>query len=44
PIMVGIILHNAMYAPEGLAIAGVFLVINLWIIADNWNKYKPMVN
>lgn len=44
PIMVGIILHNVMYAPEGLAIAGVFLVINLWIIADNWNKYKPMVN
>ncbi|RZK74192.1 MAG: DoxX family membrane protein, partial [Pedobacter sp.] len=28
PIMVGIILHNAIYAPEGLAIAGVFLVIN----------------
>lgn len=43
PIMVGIILHNAVYMPEGLAIAGPLLLINLWIIADNWSKYKPML-
>jgi len=44
PVMVGIILHNATYMPEGLAIAGPMLLINLWIIFDNWGKYKPMVN
>lgn len=44
PVMVGIILHNIMYAPEGLPIAGAFFAINLWMIFDNWNKYKPMVN
>ncbi|MFN0293057.1 MauE/DoxX family redox-associated membrane protein [Pedobacter helvus] len=44
PITVGIVLHNAVYMPEGLAIAGPLLLINLWIIADNSNKYKAMVN
>lgn len=44
PLMVGIMLHNAAYAPEGLPIAGAFFIINLWMIFDNWNKYKPMVS
>ncbi len=44
PVMVGIVLHNAVYMPEGLAIAGPLLLINLWIIADNSNKYKAMVS
>ncbi len=44
PVMVGIVLHNATYMPEGLAIAGPMLLINLWIIFDNWGKYKPMVS
>ncbi|WP_343531470.1 DoxX family membrane protein [Pedobacter sp.] len=44
PVMVGIMLHNAIYMPEGLGIAGVLFVINLWMIFDNWNKYKPMVS
>ncbi|MGJ1269758.1 DoxX family protein [Sphingobacterium spiritivorum] len=43
PVMVGIILHNALFEPSGLMIALPFFAINLWIIADNWNKYKPMV-
>ena len=42
PVMVGIIVHNAVYMPEGLSIAGVFLIINIWMIRDNWEKYKPM--
>ncbi len=42
PIMVGIILHNAVFMPSGLAIAGPFFLINLWMIGDNWEKYKPM--
>ena len=42
PITIGIILHNAVFMPEGLAIAGPFFLINLWMIGDNWEKYKPM--
>lgn len=42
PIMVGIIIHNAVFMPSGLSIAGVFFIINIWMIQDNWEKYKPM--
>ena len=42
PVMVGIIIHNAVFMPGGLAISGVFLIINIWMIRDNWAKYKPM--
>lgn len=44
PVMVGIILHNSVFVPEGLMIAGPLFAINLWMIADNWRKYKPMIN
>ncbi|MCZ4243577.1 DoxX family protein [Pedobacter punctiformis] len=44
PVMVGIMVHNAVFMPSGLAIAGVFFAVNIWIIGDNWNKYKPMIN
>ncbi|WP_316810044.1 DoxX family protein [Pedobacter heparinus] len=44
PVMVGIILHNSYFMPSGLAIALPLFAINLWIIADNWNKYKPMIS
>ncbi len=43
PVMVGIILHNAVFEPSGLAIALPLFLINLWMIGDNWNKYKPMI-
>lgn len=43
PIMVGIMIHNAMFAPEGLAIAGVFFLINIWMIIDNREKYKHLI-
>ena len=44
PIMIGIIIHNAVYAPSGLAIAGIFLLINLWVLYDNRNKYEALLN
>ncbi|SHE52749.1 DoxX family protein [Pedobacter caeni] len=44
PVMVGVIVHNAIYEPSGLAIALPFFLINLWIIADNWRKYQPMIS
>lgn len=43
PVMIGIVLHNIVFMPSGLSIAGVMLLINIWIIADNWKKYQPMV-
>lgn len=42
PIMVGIILHNAVFMPSGLVIAGPLFLINVWMIFNNWDKYKPM--
>jgi putative oxidoreductase len=43
PIVVGIVMHNAVYDVKGLIIAGVFLAINVWIIVVNKNKYKPIL-
>lgn len=40
PITIGIILHNAVFMPEGLAIAGPLFLINVWVIFDNWEKYR----
>ncbi|KQC01283.1 DoxX family membrane protein [Pedobacter sp. Hv1] len=44
PVMVGIVIHNAIFMPSGLLIAGVMLLINLWMIGDNWKKYQPLVS
>lgn len=43
PIMVGIVLHNAIYMPSGLTIAGTMFLINLWIIGDNRKKYWQLL-
>ncbi|HBI00114.1 MAG TPA: DoxX family protein [Flavobacterium sp.] len=43
PVMVGIMLHNAVYMPSGLAIAGVFFLINLWVFYENKEKIKGIV-
>lgn len=40
PVLVGIICHNATFAPEGLPIAGVLLLIILWVFYDNLGKIK----
>ncbi|PTT00599.1 DoxX family protein [Pedobacter sp. HMWF019] len=45
PVATGVLAHNITYEPTpGIAIALVLFVINLWIIADNWKKYLPMVS
>ncbi|MBE8722536.1 DoxX family protein [Sphingobacterium pedocola] len=43
PIMVGVVLQNAIYSPSTLSIAGVLLLINLYILFDERRKYKPMI-
>lgn len=44
PVMVGIVIHNAVYMPEGLAIAGALFLINIWMIIDNREKIKNLVS
>lgn len=44
PVATGVLVHNITYeATLGITIALVLFVINLWIIADNWRKYTPMI-
>jgi len=44
PVMVGILLTNTVTEPSGLPIALVLLVINLWVIFENREKYLPMLS
>lgn len=44
PVMVGIMLHNAVFFTQtGVVIGGILFLINVWIIADNWKKYKTLI-
>ena len=42
PVMTGILLTNIFNAPEGLPIALVLAIINVWALIDNRAKYKPL--
>lgn len=44
PVMIGILCHNATFMPEGLVIAGVFFVINIWMLIDNKEKIKHLIS
>lgn len=43
PVMVGIIAHNAVYMPTGLAVAGILFLINLWVLYEHKNKYQSII-
>lgn len=43
PIMVGIVLIHTINEPSGLPMALVLLLINLWVIFENREKYLPMI-
>lgn len=43
PVMVGVVLTNLTYIPSGLTIALPMLLINLWVIYDNRERYRPMI-
>lgn len=43
PVMTGILLHAIVVDPSQLLIVAIMAAINLWMIADNWKKYQPMV-
>ncbi|WP_410220607.1 DoxX family membrane protein [Pedobacter sp.] len=44
PVMVGILIHHSVIDPSGLAMALVLFVINLWIIIDNYRKYRVLIS
>lgn len=44
PVMVGIMLHNAVYMPSGLLIAGVFFLINLCVFYENKEKISKFIS
>jgi uncharacterized membrane protein YphA (DoxX/SURF4 family) len=43
PIMIGILLTHIINAPSGMPIAIILMVINVWVIIENREKYLPMV-
>ncbi|SKB55475.1 DoxX-like family protein [Sphingobacterium nematocida] len=44
PIIIGILLHHFFYAQEGLPLAIVLFLINIWIIVEGREKYKHLLN
>ena len=45
PILVGIFIHNlTFYTLTGVGIASVLVVIHLWMLYENREKYKMLIN
>ncbi|PRD57470.1 MauE/DoxX family redox-associated membrane protein [Sphingobacterium gobiense] len=44
PVMVGIVIHNIIFMPSGLIMAGILFLINLWAIYDNREKYRLLIS
>lgn len=47
PVMVGILIHNMLFSfgsSSGIVIALVLLIINIWMIIDNRNKYRLLIS
>ena len=46
PVMIGIMIHNIVKFPTatGIAISGILLLINIWILADNRKKIEVLVS
>lgn len=43
PILIGILVHNATFMPEGLMIVGVLFLIEIWMLVDSKEKIKHLV-
>lgn len=46
PVLVGIVLHNFTLFPtvEGRIIVVILLLINIWVLIDNKEKYKALLS
>jgi putative oxidoreductase len=43
PILIGIFVHNMIFAPTGLLFWAVLFIIWLWVVFENWGKYKKLM-
>lgn len=43
PVMMGILLTHIVNIPDGLIFSIVLMLVNLWVIMENWQKYVPMI-
>lgn len=44
PILIGIFTHNMVfYSQQGLMIWAVLFIIWLWVVFENWGKYKKLM-
>lgn len=45
PVLTGILIHNVYRdpSPTGICISGILFMINIWILIDNREKYKHLV-
>lgn len=43
PILTGVLLANISTAPSGLPIVSVLIAIIGWVLVENREKYKPMI-
>lgn len=44
PVMVGILLNSIVNDPSGLIMTGVMMLINIWVIVENREKYALLVS
>lgn len=44
PIMIGVLLTNIVSAPDGVSIAIILLIVNLWVIYENKHRYLSLIN
>jgi hypothetical protein len=44
PITLNILLINIFMMPEGIVIAGLLFLANLFIIYRNWESYRPLLS
>jgi uncharacterized membrane protein YphA (DoxX/SURF4 family) len=44
PVLTGILLANISISPSGLPIVFALIIVILWVIIDNKEKYLPMVS
>lgn len=42
PIMIGIMIHTTYWAPESLLVPSIIFLIELYILYDNRERYKPI--
>lgn len=44
PVMVGILLNSIVNDPSSLIITGIMMLINIWVIVENREKYALLVS